>query len=116
MSGRKCRTRPCASSMASASPTSLSKPARTAPPATRSEVEAMTSSTPSPVQGKERIANSVLDLVGKTPLIRLDRLRPAGAAEVVAKVESRNPGGSVKDRIALGMIEDAESRGLIKPG
>jgi len=74
----------------------------------------MTVSTP--VQGQERIVNSVLDLVGKTPLIRLDRLRPAGSAEVVAKVESRNPGGSVKDRIALGMIEDAEARGLLKPG
>jgi cysteine synthase A len=64
----------------------------------------------------ERIAESVLDLVGNTPLVRLDRLRPAGHAEILGKLESLNPAGSVKDRIALSMIEDAEERGLIKPG
>ena len=58
----------------------------------------------------------MLDLVGNTPLIRLRRVVPEGSAEVLAKMESLNPAGSVKDRIALSMIEDAEERGLIKPG
>jgi cysteine synthase A len=61
------------------------------------------------------IADSVLDLIGRTPLVRLHRVAEGGA-EVLAKLEARNPGGSVKDRIALAMIEDAESRGLLKPG
>jgi len=63
-----------------------------------------------------RIADSVLDLIGDTPMVRLRRVVPEGAAEVLAKVESLNPAGSVKDRIALAMIEDAERRGLLKPG
>jgi len=63
-----------------------------------------------------KIANSVLELIGGTPMVRLDRVRPEGAAEVIAKMESQNPGGSGKDRIALAMIEDAEERGIIKPG
>jgi cysteine synthase A len=63
----------------------------------------------------ELIADSVLDLIGRTPLVRLHRVA-AGGAEVLAKLEARNPGGSVKDRIALSMIEDAEARGLLKPG
>src|SRR5438874_863913 len=62
------------------------------------------------------IADSVLDLVGRTPLVRLRRVVAPGGAEVLAKLEARNPGGSVKDRIALAMIEDAEARGLLKPG
>ena len=62
---------------------------------------------------EERIAASALELVGNTPLVRLDKLRPTGGAEIVAKVEMFNPGGSVKDRIALAMIEDAEARGLL---
>src|ERR671914_1990255 len=61
------------------------------------------------------IADSVLDLIGRTPLVRLHRTT-AGGAEVLAKLEARNPGGSVKDRIALAMIEDAEGRGLLRPG
>ncbi len=65
---------------------------------------------------EERIASSALELVGNTPLVRLDKLRPAGGAEIIAKVEMFNPGGSVKDRIALAMIEDAEARGVLKPG
>jgi cysteine synthase A len=63
-----------------------------------------------------KIAASVLDLVGRTPLVRLNRLPTAGGADVVAKVESLNPGGSVKDRIAVAMLEDAERRGLIRAG
>jgi len=62
------------------------------------------------------IHDSVLDLIGGTPLVRLSKLPRPGGAAVVAKVESRNPGGSVKDRIALAMIEDAEGRGVLKPG
>jgi cysteine synthase A len=62
------------------------------------------------------IASSALDLVGNTPLVRLDRVRPPGSAEILGKLESMNPAGSVKDRIALSMIEDAEERGLLKPG
>src|SRR4249920_991056 len=62
------------------------------------------------------IAASALDLIGNTPLVRLNRIVPAGSAEVLAKAESQNPGGSVKDRIALAMIEDAEQRGVLKPG
>lgn len=64
----------------------------------------------------ERIASSVLDLVGRTPLVRLNRLPAPGAAEVLAKLESRNPGGSVKDRIALAMVADAEASGRLRPG
>jgi cysteine synthase A len=64
----------------------------------------------------QKIANSVLDLVGKTPMVRLNRVVPAGSAEVVGKLESVNPAGSVKDRIALNMIEAAEREGKLKPG
>ncbi len=62
------------------------------------------------------IAASVIDLIGNTPLVRLNRICPAGSAEIVAKLESSNPGGSVKDRIALSMVEDAERTGALKPG
>ena len=66
----------------------------------------------------KKIANSALDLVGNTPMVELSRLgREAGAvARVVAKVELFNPAGSVKDRIALAMVEEAEARGTIRPG
>jgi cysteine synthase A len=62
------------------------------------------------------IATSALDLIGDTPLVRLNRLPSPGSALVLVKVESRNPGGSIKDRIALAMIEAAEHDGKIKPG
>src|ERR671936_2240633 len=62
------------------------------------------------------IHTSVLELIGGTPLVRLNRLPKPGGATVVAKIESRNPGGSVKDRIALSMVEDAERRGVLRPG
>ncbi|HSN71836.1 MAG TPA: pyridoxal-phosphate dependent enzyme, partial [Steroidobacteraceae bacterium] len=54
--------------------------------------------------------------VGNTPLIRLARLSDATGCEILGKAEFLNPGGSVKDRAALGIIEDAESRGLLSPG
>src|SRR5437763_9495374 len=65
---------------------------------------------------RPRLAASVLELVGGTPLVRLNRLPSAGGAVVLAKMESLNPGGSVKDRIAVAMIEDAERRGALKAG
>ena len=65
-----------------------------------------------------KIANSVLELIGSTPLVRLSNLEKLSGlqAEVVAKVESFNPGGSVKDRIAIAMIEAAEKDGRLRPG
>lgn len=68
------------------------------------------------VRAGEAIAPSVLDLIGQTPMVRLNRVVPEGAAEILGKLEALNPAGSVKDRIALAMIEDAEERGLLKPG
>ena len=65
---------------------------------------------------RPRIAESVLDLVGGTPLVRLNRVVPAGPPPLYGKLESMNPGGSVKDRIALAMIDDAERSGRLKPG
>jgi cysteine synthase A len=59
---------------------------------------------------------SLLDAVGGTPTVRLRRVIPAGAAAVYAKLEQHNPGGSVKDRICLAMIEDAERRGALRSG
>ena len=59
---------------------------------------------------------SILEGIGHTPLVRLSRLTEGLPVTLLAKVESFNPGGSVKDRIGLRMIEDAESRGLLKPG
>ena len=65
---------------------------------------------------RPKIAGSVLDLVGNTPIVRLRRVVKPGGAAVVAKVESVNPGGSVKDRIAVAMVEDAERRGILRAG
>ncbi len=80
--------------------------------ATTSEVRELKPS----VRAGEEIAGSVLDLVGNTPLVRLGRVVPEGSAEVLGKLDSLNPAGSVKDRIALNMIEDAEARGTLKAG
>ena len=63
----------------------------------------------------KEIYNNVLETIGKTPLIRLNRLTQGLKCTIVAKAESRNPGGSVKDRICLSMIAEAEIQGLIKP-
>lgn len=61
-------------------------------------------------------ANSILGFIGNTPLVKLNRIIEPSSAEIFAKLEFFNPGGSVKDRICLGMIEDAERRGILKPG
>jgi cysteine synthase A len=65
---------------------------------------------------RDTIFSNVLELIGNTPMIRLNKIVPRNCAEIYAKLESFNPGGSVKDRIALSMIEDAERNGLLKPG
>jgi len=69
-----------------------------------------------PTTRQPAIADSVLDLIGNTPLVRLNRIAEEGAAEILAKFEVFNPGGSVKDRISRSMVEDAEASGRIKPG
>ncbi|HVO25562.1 MAG TPA: cysteine synthase A [Candidatus Margulisiibacteriota bacterium] len=61
-------------------------------------------------------ARSALELIGRTPVVKLNRIPGAGAADVWGKLESFNPGGSVKDRICLGMIEAAERAGRLRPG
>ncbi len=66
--------------------------------------------------GANLIANNIIELIGNTPLVRLRRLAEGLGASVVVKLESFNPGGSVKDRIGIAMIEAAEREGLITPG
>jgi cysteine synthase len=62
------------------------------------------------------VADDITDLVGGTPVLRLKRLVPAGSAEIFAKLEYLNPGGSVKDRAAIGIIRRAEQEGKLAPG
>jgi cysteine synthase A len=63
-----------------------------------------------------RVADDITQLVGETPILRLKRIVPPGSAEVFAKLEYLNPGGSVKDRAAIGMIRRAEEDGRLRPG
>src|SRR5574340_633596 len=63
-----------------------------------------------------RVAESITELVGETPVLHLRRLTPQGAGEVYAKLEYLNPGGSIKDRAAIGMIRRAEEEGKLAPG
>ena len=63
-----------------------------------------------------RIYNNILETIGNTPIVKLNRVVPEDAADVYVKLEFFNPGGSIKDRIALAMIEKAEKEGKLKPG
>src|SRR6476659_3574344 len=63
-----------------------------------------------------RVAENITELVGQTPMLHFRRIVPAGAADVFAKLQYLNPGGSVKDRAAIGMIKKAEEQGLLKRG
>ena len=63
-----------------------------------------------------QICNTILDAIGNTPLVRLNRISQGIEAEVLLKLENLNPGGSVKDRIGIAMIREAEDKGLLKPG
>lgn len=63
-----------------------------------------------------RIAGSISELIGNTPMVKLNRLVEAGSAEVVVKLEEFNPGGNVKTRIAYNMIKEAEGAGYLRPG
>src|SRR5262245_16522298 len=74
------------------------------------------SSKPDTTSLVEDVRDSILDTLGNTPLVRLNRVTGDVKAEVIAKVEFFNPGGSVKDRIGIAIIEDAEAKGQIKPG
>ena len=65
---------------------------------------------------KSRVAENITELVGQTPMLHLRRIAPDGAADIFAKLEYLNPGGSVKDRAAIGMIQRAEQEGRLKPG
>ena len=65
---------------------------------------------------KQKVAENILELIGNTPMVRLNRIVEPRMAIILAKLESYNPGGSVKDRICLSMIDDAETRGLLKSG
>ncbi|HUW12995.1 MAG TPA: pyridoxal-phosphate dependent enzyme, partial [Anaerolineae bacterium] len=62
------------------------------------------------------VAGGVLDLIGNTPLVRLDRIGEGLDGQILGKLEYLNPSGSIKDRIALSMIENAEKRGDLRPG
>jgi len=64
----------------------------------------------------DRIARDVSELIGNTPMVKLNHVVEAGMADILAKLENFNPGGSVKDRICLAMIEEAEKKGLLKKG
>jgi cysteine synthase A len=76
----------------------------------------MTESTILQAARSQRIAESITELMGQTPMLHLRRVVTEQMADVYAKLEFLNPGGSVKDRAALGMILDAEARGILKPG
>jgi len=63
-----------------------------------------------------RLVQNITELIGDTPLVRLNRVVPEGSAEIYLKLEFQNPGASVKDRIAISMVEVAEQEGILKPG
>src|SRR3954467_6464309 len=74
------------------------------------------SSRRGPVALSPPVAGGLLELVGNTPLVELSRLTPKPGVRMYAKLEGQNPTGSIKDRVALALIEDAEARGELEPG
>ena len=64
----------------------------------------------------DAVYDNICQVIGRTPIVRLNRIPKEGWAEMLVKLESFNPGGSVKDRIGLSMIEKAEQEGRLKPG
>ena len=68
------------------------------------------------MKSQARVHDHILQTIGGTPMVRLNRVSAGVPATVLAKVESFNPGGSVKDRIGIHIIEKAERAGLLKPG
>src|SRR4051812_36993780 len=68
------------------------------------------------VNAPTAVKNSILDAIGDTPLVRLSRIGAGVTPELVAKVEALNPGGSIKDRIAVALVDAAEREGKLKPG
>lgn len=85
----------------------------TSPPASK---RAKTTTKDAPDSNSFRICDNVLDCIGETPLVRINHIAKDLPCQVLAKCEFFNSGGSVKDRIAKRMIEDAEAEGIIKPG
>jgi cysteine synthase A len=63
-----------------------------------------------------KLVNNILELIGDTPMVKFNKIVKPGMAEILGKLESFNPGGSVKDRIGLSMVEDAERKGLLQEG
>lgn len=74
------------------------------------------SGSPSVAKQLPPVVDSVSELIGRTPLLRLGRFEPENRAEIFAKLELYNPGGSVKDRLGVGLVENAEKRGDLQPG
>src|SRR5947207_9691643 len=88
-----------------------------APTTIENECSCMGGRVPSrAMAGEMDVADSVLDLIGDTPLVRLSRIGRGLTCDLIAKMETTNPGGSVKDRVAVAMIDAAERDGLLKPG
>eukprot|EP00985_Skeletonema_marinoi_P017879 scaffold9898_cov198-Skeletonema_marinoi.AAC.2 len=85
-------------------------------PSSTTNTRTTTSSTTLFSEARPKIANNILELIGHTPLVKLNKVTSESGAEIVAKLESSNPANSVKDRIALSMISEAEARGQITPG
>ncbi len=99
-----------------ASPDSLLLPLPSHHPPRISHDSTIVPSNPKLKNGTKMWYNSILEVIGHTPMMRLTRIAPDSKPTILAKLEYLNPGGSVKDRIGITMIEDAEKRGLLKPG
>src|SRR5262249_54114533 len=84
--------------------------------ASRHHTSASDSAVSAFAHGEDGLVGSVLDAIGNTPVVRLRKVVPPGAGEVIVKLEYFNPTGSYKDRMALAMIEEAENRGDLRPG